>query len=64
VLDDGILLLQDGNLLLGAPKQRFLAWRGFQDQNGVFVDDSGTPTSIGRNVGDIRPAPVLLPWLF
>ena len=61
VLDDSIILVKDGNLLFGAQKQRYLAWRGFQDQNGVFVDDFGQPTNIGRNEGDIRPAPVLLP---
>lgn len=60
-LDDSILLVRNGNLLFGAEKQRFLGWRGFQDTNGVFVDDAGVPTNIGRNAGDIRPSPVLLP---
>jgi hypothetical protein len=61
VLDDGIILVQNGQILLGAQKQRFLAWRGFPNAQGVPVDDSGTPTNIGSNEGDIRPTPILLP---
>lgn len=61
VLDDGILLVRNGSLLFGTEKRRFLAWRGFQNQLGVFVDDYGAPTLIGPNEGDIRPSPVLMP---
>ena len=43
--------------------QRFLAWRGFPNASGVWVDDFGNPTAIGDNEGDMRPSPILLPWL-
>jgi hypothetical protein len=61
VLDDNIVLMQNGVPLTGATKQRFLAWRGWKNAAGVRVDDFGNPTNIGSNEGDIRPAPVLLP---
>jgi hypothetical protein len=62
VLDDNIDIIGGAGLpLVGANKQRFLAWRGFQDEQGVMVDDRGNPTAIGNNEGDIRPAPLLLP---
>ena len=61
VLDDCILVVKNDRLLLGAQKQRYLAWRGFKDQNGTWVDDFGNPTHITNNLGDIVPAPVLLP---
>jgi hypothetical protein len=63
VLDDGIILVRNGQLLLGTEKQRYLAWRGFPNTAGVPVDDSGNPTNIGSNEGDIRPTPTLLPLL-
>ncbi len=61
VLDDNVRVLRNGVPLQGGEKQRFLAWRGFQDQAGVWVDDNGVPTNIGDREGDIRPAPRLLP---
>jgi len=63
ILDDSIDVWRNGALLTGAQKQRYLAWRGYPDAQGVFVDDSGTPTNIGDDEGDIRPAPYLLPLL-
>ncbi|MBK8095571.1 MAG: hypothetical protein IPK26_00580 [Planctomycetes bacterium] len=60
-LDDGILLVRNGNLLSGAQKQRFLGWRGFPNAQGLRVDDFGNPLPTGRTDGDIRPAPVLMP---
>ncbi len=72
VLDDNIHFYPPGALsAAGTPvpvqpanKQQLLAWRGFPNANGVFVDDAGQPTNIGSNEGDIRPAPVLLPVPF
>lgn len=61
VLDDNVNLFANGVLLTGATKQRFLAWRGYQNAVGVPVDDFGAPTNIGSNEGDIRPSPALLP---
>ncbi|MBL8755129.1 MAG: hypothetical protein JNK15_17630 [Planctomycetes bacterium] len=61
ILDDNIRLFRNGLPLLGAQKQRYLAWRGFANANGVRVDDSGTPIVIGNAEGDIRPTPHLLP---
>ncbi|MCC6783020.1 MAG: hypothetical protein IT457_09265 [Planctomycetes bacterium] len=63
VLDDGITVVSNGAVLTGANKTRFLAWRGFQNANGVFVDDAGRPTNRARGEGDLRPSPVLLPIL-
>ncbi|MCA8963459.1 MAG: hypothetical protein H6838_07470 [Planctomycetes bacterium] len=60
-LDDGILLVRNGNLLMGAEKQRFLGWRGFPNAQGVRVDDFGVPLPTGRTDGDMRPAPILMP---
>lgn len=60
-LDDGILLVRNGNLLFGAEKQRFLGWRGYPNALGVRVDDNGVPLPNGRRDGDIRPAPILIP---
>lgn len=61
VLDDNVHVLRGGVRIVGAEKQRFLAWRGFLDQSGTWVDDAGIPTNIGDREGDIRPAPRLLP---
>lgn len=61
--DDNILLFRNGLPLSGAQKQRYLAWRGYRNAQGVLVDDAGVPTNIQGNEGDIRPAPVLLPIL-
>jgi len=63
LLDDNVRLFRGTTQLSGAEKIRYLAWRGFQNAQGVFVDDSGRATNIGANEGDIRPAPVLLPLL-
>jgi hypothetical protein len=56
VLDDHIDVVRNGQRLVGAEKQRYLAWRGYENAIGV-------PTGIGENEGDIRPAPILLPLL-
>ncbi|MCA8953869.1 MAG: hypothetical protein KDE27_30435 [Planctomycetes bacterium] len=61
ILDDGILVVRNGNLVLGAEKQRFLGWRGYRNAQGIRVDDFGVPLPTGRTDGDIRPAPILLP---
>ena len=63
ILDDNITLFRNGLPIAGAEKQRFLAWRGFPNASGVWVDDFGNPTAIGDNEGDMRPSPILLPWL-
>ena len=54
------MLVQGGQTPTGATKQRFLTWRGFEDTNGLRVDDFGVPTNIGHDEGDIRPVPVLM----
>jgi hypothetical protein len=64
VLDDNIRVLRQGIELSGALKQQMLAWRGFPNAQGTLVDDNGTPTNIGDNEGDIRPAPMLMPVPF
>ncbi|MGC6486034.1 MAG: Ig-like domain-containing protein [Planctomycetota bacterium] len=65
-LDDNIQFLTPGSLneILGAGKRQLLAWRGFPDQTGTFVDDAGNPTNVGSAEGDIRPAPTLMPVPF
>ena len=63
VLDDRIDIILNNQVLTGAQKQRYIAWRGYLDRTGQRVDDRGLPTNIGANEGDIRPAPVLLPIL-
>lgn len=61
IFDDHVHVVRNGVRLTGATKQRYIAWRGYQDRFGVGVDDSGTPTNIGDNEGDLRPSPSLLP---
>ncbi len=61
LLDDHIKMIKNGITTTGTEKKSLLAWRGFPDLNGTFVDDNGTATNIGANEGDIRPSPVLLP---
>ena len=61
VLDDNIVVVRNGLTLAGSEKQRFLAWRGFANQSGQGLDDSGNVIVIGNNEGDIRPTPILLP---
>jgi hypothetical protein len=61
VLDDNVVLFQNGFPMIGAAKRQFLGWRGFRNAQGVLVGDAGVPTNIGANEGDIRPSPVLLP---
>jgi hypothetical protein len=63
-LDDNIRIFRGTNQLSGAEKQRYIAWRGFPNDAGVFVDDKNVATNIGDNEGDIRPAPILLPAPF
>ena len=65
-LDDNIQFLTPSSLnpITGAGKRQLLAWRGYPDATGTFVDDAGNPTNIGNNEGDIRPAPVLMPVPF
>ena len=41
-----------------------IGWRGFPNAAGVFVDDDGVATNIGKNEGDIRPTPILMPVPF
>lgn len=63
-LDDNITVIRNGVEVTGAIKQALLAWRGFPNAAGTFVDDNGVATNIGDNEGDIRPAPTLLPVPF
>ena len=66
ILDDNIIFRLPGSTapITGAGKQQLLAWRGFPNNGGTFVDDAGNPTNIGANEGDIRPSPTLLPCPF
>ena len=64
ILDDHIIIRDGENVLTGAAKQRYLGWRGMPDENGVGRDDKGVAVDLGDNVGDIRPAPLLLPAPF
>ncbi len=61
VLDDNIHLFRNGLPLTGAPKQRFLAWRGWKNLQGIRVDDAGAAVTIGTGEGDLRPSPILIP---
>lgn len=68
ILDDNITILHQGIPLAAQEKERFLAWRGVQDEALGFIDDFGQPTyaaspATEANEGDIRPAPILLPIL-
>jgi hypothetical protein len=63
LFDDNIHVVKNGNRLTGAEKRRYLAWRGYPNAAGVFVDDMGQPTNTAGKDGDIRPLPVLLPIL-
>ncbi|MFN7671720.1 MAG: hypothetical protein ACK5S5_14855 [Planctomycetota bacterium] len=66
ILDDNIIfrLPNTTTEITGAGKRQLLAWRGFPNNSGVFVDDAGNQTNIVNNEGDIRPAPILLPCPF
>ncbi|MGE3172963.1 MAG: Ig-like domain-containing protein [Planctomycetota bacterium] len=64
VLDDNINMIEAGFPQTGVRKQQLLAWRGFPNAQGTPVDDQGQATFIGKNEGDIRPAPLLLPVPF
>ncbi len=61
VFDDNIDIMKNGVALQGSAKQRYIAWRGYPDAAGMLADDSGVPTNIGSNAGDMRPTPILLP---
>lgn len=63
IFDDGIDVIRGTQVLTGAEKQRYLAWRGFPDASGIWRDDAGNAIVIGKNEGDIRPSPILLPLL-
>jgi hypothetical protein len=68
-LDDKITVLKtlaNGSVIAMTPaeKRALLAWRGFPNAAGQFVDDFGNPTGITNNEGDIRPSPALLPVPF
>ncbi len=64
VLDDAITIVRNGITLQGAEKQRFLGWRGFQNEFGTYLDDFGMPTNTIGGQGDMRPDPVLMPAPF
>lgn len=63
ILDDNIDIIDPNTMakLEGTEKQRFLAWRGSKDPNGVPRDDAGVEVVIGKEEGDIRPCPMLMP---
>ena len=77
ILDDNVRVVKAGVVQTGTEKQRYLAWRGFPNASGVWVDDNNNPTynnpptvpgypawaSSADDAGDIRPAPILLPVL-
>lgn len=64
IFDDNIIVLQNGVVQTGSAKRTLLAWRGYPNELGDGVDDSGALTNINDNEGDIRPAPILLPVPF
>ena len=64
ILDDRVRILRNGKPLTGAQKQKYLAWRGFPNKKGVWVDDKGNPIRLGDQEGDIRPSPILMPLWF
>jgi hypothetical protein len=47
-----------------ARKKALLAWRGWPDAQGVLRDDNGVQINLGRNEGDMRPSPIMLPSPF
>jgi len=76
ILDDNIHFIDStGQPMTGTEKERYLAWRGFPNAQGVWVDDYGMPTYNNPKTtpnypawasqygvdseGDIRPAPIL-----
>jgi hypothetical protein len=61
VLDDAITIVRNGIPLQGTEKQRFLGWRGFQSEYGIYLDDFGMPTDTIGGQGDMRPDPLLMP---
>ena len=63
VLDDGIEILERGQVLTGVAKAEALGWRGYPDAQGQLVDDFGLPTDGRNGTGEMRPSPVLLPYL-
>ncbi len=63
ILDDHIDLFLNGQRLTGVAKAQALGWRGFPDANGTLVDDFGLPTMQPHGGGEMRPSPILLPWL-
>ncbi|MFN9706569.1 MAG: Ig-like domain-containing protein [Planctomycetota bacterium] len=66
ILDDNIIfrLPNTTTRIDGVAKQQLLAWRGFPNNSGDFVNDAGNPINIDKNEGDIRPSPILLPCPF
>ncbi|MCA8953395.1 MAG: hypothetical protein KDE27_28035 [Planctomycetes bacterium] len=62
ILDDNIEFWKLGVSQTGTVKINGLAWRGFPNSVGQYVDDSGNPTPTTE--GDIRPAPTLMPTPF
>ncbi|MCA8954456.1 MAG: hypothetical protein KDC87_00190 [Planctomycetes bacterium] len=65
LLDDFIIIRDaNGSVLRGAQKERYLGWRGFPDGSGGYHDDNGAPVTLGKALGDVTPAPVLLPAPF
>lgn len=63
ILDDSIDIIDPTTMvkLEGAQKMRFLAWRGIKDSNGIPRDDAGAEVTIGKDEGDMRPSPMLMP---
>lgn len=43
LLDDHIKMIKNGITTTGTEKKSLLAWRGFPDLNGTFVDDNVRP---------------------
>ena len=63
-LDDNINFFRATVLQSGAGKRNLIGWRGFPNNLGQGVDDTGSVITIGDNEGDIRPSPILLPVPF
>ena len=68
ILDDNIHWYMPGSLASSASiplgplhKRQLLAWRGHAQPDGTYVNDHGTLLNVGKDEGDIRPAPILLP---
>jgi hypothetical protein len=65
ILDDNIVILNNGIPLSGQGKMNYISWRGTPDKDGVFKDDFNQNVTTARaEAGDLRPRPILMPAPF